>query len=56
MPKTLNPKPYTLENRMFMEWVLGSVVMSVSVVVAVAVWVWVYVSCWQSWLGAKFLF
>jgi hypothetical protein len=36
--------------------VLGSVVMSVSVVVAVAVWVWVYVSCWQSWLGAKFLF
>jgi|LauGreDrversion4_2_1035121.scaffolds.fasta_scaffold981654_1 hypothetical protein len=41
---------------MFMEWVLGSVVMSVSVVVAVAVWVWVYVSCWQSWLGAKFLF
>ena len=41
---------------MFMEWVLGSVVMSVSVVVAVAVWVWVYVSCWQSWLGAKIFF
>ena len=41
---------------MFMEWVLGSVVMSVSVVVAVAVWVWVYVSCWQSWLGAKVVF